>query len=151
MFNKYELEDGTVVQVQGLEASSSSSGGEQEAAGAAPAALPIPSPEELEAAEAAVKEQADRIRAMKEVEGLKNAVSGAGRVGTDVGAACEGTWKRYQVWTVVQDAKGVDGSTGHAPTAWRCGTEVGSGPVNTSAMQVPTGASAVALRLRLRV
>ncbi len=92
VFSKYELEDGTVVQVQGLEASSSSSGGgEQEAAGAAPAALPVPSPEQLEAAEAAVKEQADRIRAMKEVEGLKNAVRGANGKGMDAGVM-RGAW-----------------------------------------------------------
>lgn len=60
MFSKYELEDGTVVTVQGEQV--------------APSSIELPpSQEDVAAAEAAVQEQAAAVRALKEGQGLTNA------------------------------------------------------------------------------
>lgn len=60
VFSKYELEDGTVVSVQGEQV--------------APSSIELPpSQEDMAAAEAAVQEQAAAVRALKEGQGLTNA------------------------------------------------------------------------------
>lgn len=61
VFNQYELEDGTLVTVQG------------EAPPPSTIEIP-PSKEDLEAAEAAVQEQATVVRQLKEGQGLTNQV-----------------------------------------------------------------------------
>lgn len=60
MFKQYELEDGSIVTVQGEEV------------GPSTIELP-PSQEDVAAAEAAVQEQAAAVRALKEGQGLTNA------------------------------------------------------------------------------
>eukprot|EP00198_Chlamydomonas_reinhardtii_P002501 XP_001691837.1 predicted protein [Chlamydomonas reinhardtii] len=64
VFSQYETEDGVVHTIKGSEPDV-----EEEAAAAGPA---IPTPEEIEAAEAAVAEQAAHVRSLKEVQGLQN-------------------------------------------------------------------------------
>lgn len=59
VFNKYELEDGTEVTVQG---------------DAAPVSEAPPTEEDIQAAEAAVQEQAATVRSLKEGQGLTNQV-----------------------------------------------------------------------------
>lgn len=61
MFKQYELEDGTVVTVQGQEPP--------------PSSIEIPpSQEDVDAAAAAVQEQAAAVRQLKEEQGLSNQV-----------------------------------------------------------------------------
>ncbi|KAG2448270.1 hypothetical protein HYH02_006854 [Chlamydomonas schloesseri] len=64
VFSQYETEDGVVHTIKGSEPDA-----EEEAAAAGPS---IPTPEEIEAAEAAVAEQAAHVRSLKEVQGLQN-------------------------------------------------------------------------------
>lgn len=60
VFSQYELEDGTIVTVQGEQV--------------APSSIEVPpSQEDVAAAEAAVQEQAAAVRALKEGQGLTNA------------------------------------------------------------------------------
>lgn len=62
VFNQYELEDGTIVTVQGEQVG--------------PSSIEVPpSKEDVAAAEAAVQEQAAAVRALKEGQGLTNADS----------------------------------------------------------------------------
>jgi hypothetical protein len=75
VFNQYELEDGTVVTVQG------------QAPPASSIELP-PSKEDVDAAAAAVQEQGAAVRQLKEEQGLSNQVRDA----TLAGKVCGENW-----------------------------------------------------------
>lgn len=98
MFRQYELEDGTLVTVQGEE----------------PPQIQLPpSAEEVAAAEAAVAEQAAAVRALKEEQGLTNQVrAGAGGPGQGGGGAT-----RHVRWIGSWHAVGRRGGQGAVHTS----------------------------------
>ncbi|GIL72948.1 hypothetical protein Vretifemale_3190 [Volvox reticuliferus] len=64
VFYRYELEDGREVQITGVP--------QEEGEGLDDGALDIPTPEQIQAAEAAIAEQAAHVRFLKEEQGLSN-------------------------------------------------------------------------------
>lgn len=71
VFDSYELEDGTVIKVEGLKMDQAPAGSDGGGTGGAGEVVPV-TPEDVAAAEEGVKQWADYIRALKEEYGKQN-------------------------------------------------------------------------------